>query len=261
MSETRSVDAPTGTRRDRSLIIPAVLTLAVLIALGTWQLERRAWKEGLIATLVTRIDAPPADLPADWDRLDRAADEFRRVRFAAMLLNDQEALVYTPGSNLRTDISGPGYWVFTPARLANGGLVVVNRGFVPEGRQDPRSRAAGQVAGEVEIVGALRWPEARGLFTPADDPGRNLWFVRDHTAMAAAKNWGAVAAFFIDQEAPQPPGGLPKPGKITPNLPNNHLQYALTWYGLALLIAVMVGVLTVNRRRERHAGGSEKPPN
>jgi surfeit locus 1 family protein len=129
--------------------------------------------------------------------------------------------------------------VFTPARRADGSLVVVNRGFVPEGRQDADARAAGQVPGPIDIIGVMRWPELRGMFTPADDAGRNLWFVRDHSAMAAAKNWGPVAPFFIDQEAPSPPGGLPKVGKIAPNLPDNHLQYALTWYGLALVLVVV----------------------
>src|SRR5262249_13779456 len=150
----------------------------------------------------------------------------------------QEALVYTAGSALRTDVAGPGYWVFAPARLADGGTIVVNRGFVPEGRQDPASRAEGQIRGKVEIGGAMRWPEARGMFPPTDEPQRNLWFVRDQNAMAAAKGWGEVAPFFVDQEAPSAPGGLPKAGRIVPNLPNNHLQYALTWYGLALVLVV-----------------------
>jgi surfeit locus 1 family protein len=231
----------------RSLLLPslaALLALAVLLALGTWQLERRAWKHSLIATINQRLAAPPASLPDALNRLDPAALEFQRVAFRARFEHDQEALVFTSGSALRSDVSGQGYWVFTPARLPGGGVLVVNRGFVPEGRQDPRTRPEGQVAGAVEIVGALRLPEARGLFTPADNPSRNLWFVRDHLAMAAAKNWGAVAPFFIDQEAPPAPGGLPRAGKIAPNLPDNHLQYAITWYGLAaVLIAVFAAWL------------------
>jgi surfeit locus 1 family protein len=228
----------------RRLLLPslaALVALAILVSLGSWQIERKAWKEGLIATLTERLAAPATDLPPRtlWGRLAAATDEFRRVAFRAELLSNQEALVYTPGSALRSDVSGPGYWVFAPARHADGSLVVVNRGFVPEGRQEAQSRAEGQVAGAVDVVGAMRWPEARGLFTPADDPARNLWFVRDHVAMAAAKGWGPVAPFFIDQEAPEPPGGLPRPGRIRPNLPSNHLQYALTWYGLALVLVVV----------------------
>jgi surfeit locus 1 family protein len=247
------VTAAAGHRR--RLLIPslvALVALAVLLALGTWQIERKAWKEDLIATLAERLAGPATDLPARtaWGRLTAATDEFRRVAFRAQLLNDQDVLVYTTGSALRSDVSGPGYWVFAPARLADGSLVAINRGFVPEGRQETRRSAEAPVAGSVEIVGAMRWPEARGLFTPADDPARNLWFVRDHVAMAGAKGWGPVAPFFIDQEAPEPSGGLPRPGRIRPNLPNNHLQYALTWYGLALVLVVVFGVWARGRSSE-----------
>jgi surfeit locus 1 family protein len=230
--------------RRRGLIVPAVaalLALAVLISLGTWQIERKAWKEALIATLAQRMAAAAMELPPRraWQLTDRGEMEFRRVALSAEFLHDQEALVYTSGSALRSDVSGPGFWVFTPARLGDGSLVVVNRGFVPMGRQEARTRSEGQVSGLVQVIGVLRWPEPRGLFTPADNLQSNLWFVRDHTAMAAAKHWGTVAPFFVDQESPLPPGGLPRAGKLEPNLPNNHLQYALTWYGLAgVLVAV-----------------------
>jgi surfeit locus 1 family protein len=242
--------------RQRGLVVPAVATLAVLavlISLGTWQLERKAWKEALIARLDERVAAAPADLPAraSWDRLQADDWEFRRVAFAGAFVPGEEALVYTVGSALRADVSGPGYWVFVPARRADGSVVVVNRGFVPEGRQDPKSRPEGQAGDTVALVGAVRWPETRGLFTPTDNPQRNLWFVRDHLAIAAAKQWGPVAPFFIDQEAPLPPGGLPKTGKIVPNLPNNHLQYALTWYGLALVLLVTFLAWTRSRLAAR----------
>jgi surfeit locus 1 family protein len=181
------------------------------------------------------------NLPATetWRRLDQGEMEFRRVTFPAEFLHDQEALVYAAGSTLRPEVTPPGYWVFTPARLTGGSLVVVNRGFGPEGRQRAGTRAEGQLPGVVDLVGALRWPEARGMFTPADQAGKNLWFVRDHEAIAAAKGWGAVAPFFIEQEAPAAPGGLPQAGRIQPNLPDNHLQYAVTWYGLALVLIVI----------------------
>jgi surfeit locus 1 family protein len=76
------------------------------------------------------------------------------------------------------------------------------------------------------------------MFTPPDQPAKSLWFARDPAAMAAAKNWGATAPFYIDQEAPPAPGGLPKVGALKPSLPNNHLQYAVTWYGLALVMLI-----------------------
>ena len=237
----------------RALAVPGSLTvvgLAILIGLGVWQLDRKAWKEGLIDSLRQRLSAPAVAFPAPdrWNRLTQAADEFRRVRFRAGFLHAQEALVYTVGSALRPDVSGPGYWVFTPAKLADGAIVVVDRGFVPEGRRDPKARAAGQVEGTVEIVGALRWPEEGGWFAPEPDRARRQWFVRDHVSMAQALGWGRVAPFHVAQEAPVPPGGLPKPGRLTADLRNQHLQYALTWFGLAIVLA-SVFVFWVRARR------------
>jgi len=241
--------------RRRGLFIPAILllgALAVLVGLGTWQLERRDWKEALIAELDRKLAAPPADLPPRerWPQLKAAADEFRRVAFPAEFLPGEEARVYTSGSPLRPDVSGPGYWVLSPARLTGGSIVVVNRGFVPEGRQDPKTRSEGEPSSVIDIVGVMRWPEARGTFTPADQSDKNLWFARDPAAMAAAHGWGAVAPFYIDQEAPPAPGGLPKVGPLKPSLPNNHLQYAVTWYGLALMFAISAAFLVRARRRE-----------
>jgi surfeit locus 1 family protein len=240
--------------RRRGIVIPIVFTLgavAVLVALGTWQIERKTWKEGLIAELNAKLAAAPVALPPRerWPQLSAEQDEFRRVKFSAEFL-DQEAFVYTSGSAIRPDVSGPGYWVLSPARLSDGSLVIVNRGFVPEGRQDAATRREGQPQGVTEIVGTMRWPEARGPFTPNDTPGKNLWFGRDPAAIAAAKGWGAVAPFYIDQEAPAAPGGLPKVGPLMPNLPNNHLQYAVTWFGLALAVLISGIVFVRSRRRE-----------
>ncbi len=219
-------------RRLRSgLAVPAIFALVatvIFVGLGTWQLQRKAWKEALIETLEQRLSAPPGDLPPRerWASLSAANDEFRRVKFSAAFVPGAEALVYTSGSALRSDVSGSGYWVFAPAQLTSGGIVVVNRGFVPEGRQDPVTRAAGAPTGHADLVA---------------DPDRNIWFVRDPVAIAAAKSWGEVAPFFIELESPQPPGGLPRPGALKVNLRDEHLQYAITWYGLALVVVVMFG--------------------
>ena len=234
-------------RRLRSgLAVPAIFALvatAIFVGLGTWQLQRKAWKEALIETLEQRLSAPPGDLPPRerWASLSAANDEFCRVKFSAAFVPGAEALVYTSGSALRSDVSGSGYWVFAPAQLTSGGIVVVNRGFVPEGRQDPVTRAAGAPTGHADLVGVMRWPESRGAFSPKDDPDRNIWFVRDPVAIAAAKSWGEVAPFFIELESPQPPGGLPRPGALKVKLRDEHLQYAITWYGLALVVVVMFG--------------------
>jgi surfeit locus 1 family protein len=129
--------------------------------------------------------------------------------------------------------------------------VVVNRGFVPGINGTQQTSHAESIRGTVEIVGVMRWPETRGTFTPNDDPGRNIWFVRDPIAIASGKGWGAVAPFFIEQEAPGTPGGVPQVGPVRPNVPNNHLQYAITWYGLALvLLGVFAYWLRAGRRRQ-----------
>jgi surfeit locus 1 family protein len=226
------------------LLVPALLAFAVLVALGTWQIERKTWKEGLIAALTERLAAPPTALPAPraWPSLDPTTDEYRRVKFSATFDHGKEALVYAAGSAFRPDVSGPGYWIFTPARLADGDFVMVDRGFVPEARKDPASRADGQIAGPVEIVGVMRWPDPRHWFSPADDPAHNLWFTRDPAAIAGAKGVGPVAPFYVEQASPVPPRGLPQPGKLVVNLPNSHLQYAVTWYGLALVLVVVFAV-------------------
>ena len=249
-------------RRLRTLIglfIPAVIVFAVLIALGTWQLQRKAWKEGLIATLTERLAAAPGPLPAPatWPRLDRDDTEYRRVTFTATFDDSKEALVYAAASAFRPDVSGLGYWVFTPARLAAGGVVIVNRGFVPQDLANPAARPGGHVSGPAQITGTLRWPDARSWFSPSDDPEHNLWFLRDPSSIAAAKGLNEVAPFYVEQEAPVPPGGWPQPGKLDVRLRNEHLQYVVTWYGLALVLVAVFAVWAFRTGRDprREDGG------
>jgi surfeit locus 1 family protein len=241
----------------RGLIEPTVFTvvgIAFLVGLGIWQLDRKIWKENLIATVTERNSSAPGSLPprASWPRLVQDTNEYTRVIFPAEFLEGQEALVYTPGSPFRPDVSGTGYWVFAPAQLAGGSIVLVNRGFVPADRKDPASRTDGSPHGTIDVVGVMRWPEARGLFTPADDPKTNVWYLRDPKAIAAEKKWASAAPFYIDQESPVPTGGLPLPGKLSVQLPDNHLQYAITWFGLALALAGVYVVWLAGRFRRRH---------
>lgn len=229
--------------------IAAIVGIAILCGLGVWQVERKAWKQDLIATLNARLAKPPADLPprTAWSGLEPEGHEWRRVTFPAEFIPGQEALVYTAGSPFRPDVKGPGYWVFAPARLAGGSVIVIDRGFVPLDRKDAATHAPRP--GSIDIVGVMRWPEQSGVFTPGADAKGNVWYARDLKAIAAAKRWPAPAPFYIEQEAPVPPGGLPKPGRMVVNLRDNHLQYAITWFGLALGLAAVYGVWLYRRRR------------
>jgi surfeit locus 1 family protein len=233
-----------------SATIFAVIGVAILVALGVWQLERKVWKENLIATMTERLERAPQSLPPreSWRRLTQQADEFSRVRLQADFLPVRNALVYSAGSALRPDVKGPGYWVFAPARLPDGGIVVVDRGFLPLDRKDA---AASPRAGITDIVGVMRWPEKPGMFTPATNNTDNVSYLRDIAAMAKALDWGSVAPFYVEQESPVPPGGLPNPGKLVVHLPDNHLQYAITWFGLALALIAVYGVFVTRRLRGR----------
>jgi surfeit locus 1 family protein len=242
-----------GPRKRRSTVLDAtvfaLVGIVILCGLGVWQLDRKVWKEDLIARLNARLSRAPQDLPprASWPQLHQDDEEFRRVVFPAEFLDGEEALVYTAGSPLRPDVKGPGYWVFAPVRLAGGSIVLVNRGFVPPNHKDPAERSESTPHGIVDVVGVMRWPEARGTFTPADDPKKNIWFLRDSKSIADFKKWATAAPFYIDQEEPVPAGGWPKPGKLEVQLPDNHLQYAITWFGLALALAGVYVVWLVRR--------------
>jgi surfeit locus 1 family protein len=201
----------------------AIIGFAILISLGVWQLERKTWKENLIATLTARIAAPPHALPQSPQQ---GADEFSRVQLDGTFAPGQSALVFTSGSALRPDVTAPGYWVLSPLRTDDGRIVVVNRGYIA-GKDAPAPPS-----GEVALVGALRWPDEGGMFTPANDPQHNLWYSRDPVAIAAAKNWGQVTPFFVEQETPQL-AGAPQAGPLVVHLRDAHLQYAITWFGLA----------------------------
>ena len=172
------------TRRGGDILDATVAVFACILILsgfGIWQLDRKTWKENLIATLNARLGSAPKDLPprASWSRLREDSDEFRRVAFPAEFLDGEEALVYTAGSSLRPDVKGPGYWVFAPARLAGGSIILINRGFVPDDRKDPATRAEGAPHGIVDFVGVMRWPEKRNSFTPPDDPDKGVWYLRE----------------------------------------------------------------------------------
>ena len=228
----------------------ALIAFAILIALGTWQVRRLAWKEDLLARIDARMHAAPVPLPpeADWPRLDPQAYEFQHVTATGVYEHDKEALIFR-ASGPSEGLAQPGYVVMTPLRLPSGAHVIVARGFVPEDRKDPATRQAGQGAGEVTVTGLLRAPEARNLFTPKDDPTKGLWFTRDPALIASHFGLERTAPFSIDADPGPTPGGWPRAGVTPVNIPNNHLSYALTWYGLAATLAAFCAYLLWRRRR------------
>ena len=166
-----------STDKRRSLILPGLATLvalAILIGLGTWQLQRMAWKEDLIAQIETRAYGEPgAILPeADWPSWRADQDEFRKVRVTGTFLHEFEAPVYGLARGERQGAPIQGYYLITPLKLAGGAIVMVNRGFVPTDLRDPARRSESQPQGEVTVTGLVRAPEARNPFTPNDDPAR-----------------------------------------------------------------------------------------
>jgi len=225
----------------------AFSALLVLLGLGTWQLERKAWKESLRAKLDQRRSDAPIALPpsAQWTAMTPENSEFTRVRLRVEFPKASDALVYTSGSAIRDDVKGSGYFVFTPARLGDGRQVVINRGFAPD-------RSYPATSGATDIVGAVRWPESPSVFVSAHDAAGDIWMVRDPSAMAQFNGWGEVAPFYIEQEMPVPPGGVPHPAPLKVHLRNDHLQYAITWYGLAAVLVVMFAIWAGKRRRDEN---------
>jgi cytochrome oxidase assembly protein ShyY1 len=222
--------------------------LAVFVGLGVWQLQRRVEKHALISALTERLAAAPRALPppSEWSTLTPAKDEFRRVSFSATYENTPDAMVYSSGSSVREDISGPGTWAFLPARLAGGATVVINTGFVPNTMQDRgvEDRAVARLitSQPVMLSGYIRFPERASMLTPGEDPAKRVWFTRDHLAMAHVLGWPDVAPFYIDLESPVPANGIPKPGPLEVHLKDDHLQYAITWFALAAAVVMAFGV-------------------
>jgi surfeit locus 1 family protein len=249
------VSSPLSTRK-RGLLAPSIfaaLALAILLGLGTWQVERLQWKEALIERIDARIHAAPESLPAQagWTRLNLADEEYRRV-FARGHWEPLEALIFRGSGKVAGGASQPGYWVMGILRLDGGGAVVVNRGFVSLDRKTNEARKP--PGGPVTVTGLLRAPEERNLFTPKDDPAQGQWYTRDPVAIAAALGIRDAAPFSLDEEAHTAEPGQPAGGATVIDIPNNHLSYAVTWYGLALTLVGVFTALVLKRRQARSDG-------
>ena len=227
-----------GAQRFRPTLWPTLFTLPTLIALialGVWQLERLEWKETLIFERQSRSQAPAVLLP---DGLDQPRSlEFQAVRVRGRLLHDSEFYLAARAFNGRV-----GLHVVTPLALEAGRILLVDRGWIPDDRRDPATRPEGQIPGDLELTGLVRLPGWKGptWLVPDNQPDENIWFWVDPAAMAEAAGLASViGGFYVDAGPAENPGGLPKGGQTRIELPNDHLQYALTWFALALILAVI----------------------
>jgi surfeit locus 1 family protein len=222
--------------------------LAILLSLGTWQVQRLHWKERLLAQIEARRNAEPVDL-VELERQGKTGpnDEYARLRVTGTFDHALERNFFA------THQGASGFYVYTPMRLADGRMLFVNRGFVPYDMKDPATRAAGQVAGDVTLSGYLRarLDEKPSWLVPDNDLAKNIFYWKDWDAMVATTGLdpAAVLPFFVDaDDSVKNPGGFPMGGVTQFDLPNSHLQYALTWYGLAAALVAVSGTMLFRRK-------------
>lgn len=211
------------------LTVPAVI---VLIALGTWQVDRLTWKRALILEAETNLAAAPVALPAaietpkDW--------EYRRVRVEGRFLHEKEMYLTS-----RTRNGKVGFGVVTPFLRKEGGALLVHRGWVPMDRKDPATRPEGLPEGPLAIEGVLHADKPKGWLTPPNEPGKNLWFHVDVPAMAAFAGVAPAPDFLITALPGKNPDFYPLADPPRIELPNDHLSYAIVWYSLAVSLLVI----------------------
>lgn len=242
---------PAARRQFRPRLIPAIaafVALIILLGLGTWQVERLAWKTDLIKRVEAGLAADPVDLPA---AVDRPADwDYVRVRVTGHFLHERETYI---GPRLYAGPDGrqqQGVHVLTPLVRDDGaGTVLIDRGWVPLDRRDPATRAPGQVEGSVTISAIARVPQDRAYMQPDNDPATRTFFWLDMQALAAIAGADRLGPLVLQADATANPGALPIGGRTIIALKNDHLSYALTWYGLAMTL-IGVFIAASFRRRE-----------
>ena len=208
------------------------MLFAILISLGVWQVNRLHWKLGLIAHVNRSMHAAP--LSPDEALAMGPAAQYRRVALDGHFDDAKEAYVFG------TDGGAPVYHVIVSFTVDDGRVFLVDRGVVPKEKLDPATRLAGQIAGETHVVGVWRTPDPPGAFTPAPDIAHRIWFAHDLKGIAKADGIAKLAAaVVIEADATPNPGGWPRGGQTVVTFRNEHLQYAITWFGLA---AVLFGV-------------------
>jgi surfeit locus 1 family protein len=227
------------------LTLCSAAALAVLIGLGVWQLQRLQWKEGLIAEIEARSHAEPISLKEAVTRAQTGEDvSYVRVRVDGKFDNGKERYLFAVSDG------APGWHVITPLTTSGGDRVLIDRGFVPDAFRDPASRPQGELTDVVTVTALARPSETQGVFIPNNEPERNRWFWRDLAAMAQSmfgSSVPAVAPFFLEAERSDIPGGWPLGGQTRLDRPNNHLQYAITWFALAFCLVVIYVIYVRSR--------------
>ncbi len=230
-----AADAAPRRRLDVRLALCALPAFALLVGLGFWQLQRLEWKEGLIAERAARLAAPAVAIGEirDWRSLER-----RRVSARGRYLHDRGMRVVN-----RLRRGRPGHGLVTPLALPDGSAVLVDRGWMP-----PDAAPRPEPAGEVFVVGLLRAGGRSNAWQPRNDPARGEWFFVDAPRMAEAAGLDDAKPFHLQLLPAAGRTGYPEPGGPGAALPNRHLGYALTWFGLA---AALAGVFAVHQMRRR----------
>ncbi len=232
--------------------ILVLIALAILISLGTWQVERLHWKEGLLADIAERQVAAPVPL-ADIEAMAAASGdiEYRKVTATGRYVNNKERHFFA------TWRGQTGYYIYTPLELADGRALFVNRGFVPFENKEPEMRMQGQLTDQQTVTGLARQklPGKPSWVVPDNDVAKNIFYWKDLDVMAESVGLdkARVIPFFVDADSTPNPAGLPIGGVTQVDLPNDHLQYAFTWYGLAAVLVVVVAISWFRR-------GSKAPP-
>jgi surfeit locus 1 family protein len=232
-------------------ILVAILGLAVfacLLGLGTWQVQRLHWKESLLQEITDRHALPPVSLEDILTRVAKGeAVDYRPVTVTGTFDHAKERYF------LATLNGDPGYHVYTPMTLPDGRILFVNRGFVPMEKADPATRQSGNPQATVTIMGLARDRLAAkpSSLVPDNDLAKNIFFWKDLDAMAKSTGYdpSLVLPLFVDADATPNPGGFPVGAVTIFDLPNNHLQYAVTWYGLAAALVLVAGVMLFKGRQ------------
>ncbi|MCX7280857.1 MAG: SURF1 family protein [Alphaproteobacteria bacterium] len=211
------------------LTIACALLFAILCGLGSWQLERLQWKLALIARVKNHMAAAPVPLGVIKVMPPDKA-QYRRVTLDGRFDHAHESYVFT------TDAGDPVYHVLTPFITEGGRALIVDRGEVAKDELDPATRFAGNIAGRTKVTGVWRVPDAPGAFTPAPDPVHRIWYSRDLKGISAADHLSLAAPVVIEADSTPNPGGWPRGGQTVVSFRNQHLSYAVTWYGLAICL-------------------------